>query len=75
MMATRVLIRMHGRFSHVGDARLEVDEETGMRLLRADLSAMAPSIYIPLADIHVLEVQPASEDEDLLAALPVAGTA
>jgi hypothetical protein len=52
---THVLIRLDGEWSRVGHAGIETDDATGMRLLRIELSATAPVLYISLSDIPILE--------------------
>ena len=50
----RVLIRLGNEWSPVGHARIVHDRGSGMRLLRLDLSATAPTLYLSLQDIQVL---------------------
>ena len=50
----RVLIRFGSQWSPVGHARVIHDERSGMRMLRLDLSATAPTLYVSLQDLRVL---------------------
>ena len=56
MTPVRVMIRLahNQQWSPVGQVAVEVDPESGMTLLRLDLCAMAPRLYLPLADLLAL---------------------
>ena len=75
MTSVRVMIRLatDGQWSAVGQAVVEMDPDTGMTLLRLDLSAMAPRLYLPLADL--LLATPPSLAPSLGPNTPVAGHA
>jgi hypothetical protein len=55
-----VLIRLDQGWSPVGHASLTDDPASGIRFVRLDLSAMAGTVYVPLADLRVLLAEPAS---------------
>lgn len=61
---TRVLIRLGRQWSPVGTAAIEEDEETGVRMLRLDMTAMAPQVYVPMKDIAVADEDLTDEDEE-----------
>lgn len=51
----RVMIRLGESWSTVGAASLEDDDLTGARMLRLDLVAMSPQLYVPVAGIVGLD--------------------
>jgi hypothetical protein len=55
----RVLIRLDREWSPVGHASVMDDPASGIRFVRLDLSAMAGTIYVALADLRVLLAEPA----------------
>ena len=51
----KVMIRLDQQWSSVGTACIDVDDPTGVTMLRLDLRAMSPQLYLPLKDILALE--------------------
>ena len=49
-----VLIKLGAQWSQVGHVRVVQDEDSGMRMLRLDLSATAPTLYIPLQGMEAM---------------------
>ena len=54
MVRPHVLIRLNREWSPVGHARIVRDECSGMRMLRLDLSATAPTLYLALDEVGLL---------------------
>jgi hypothetical protein len=60
-----VLIRLDREWSPVGHASLMDDPGSGIRFVRLDLSAMAGTVYLSLADLRVLLAERPPSPSDL----------